>query len=612
MRTKLRRPKKIWSHPKTDPASELEIAERLNIPTAIASILSKRGLNTTEKINRFLNPTLQQLASPTLMKGMTQAVELLHKAIVEKQTIAIFGDYDADGITGSALLYLFLKEAGFKVIAYHPDRFSEGYGLSSQGLNILKTRIEEEQGGYLSQGHSSHRAPQEHSFHSGLHSVLITVDCGISNFNEVAEARKLGFSVIITDHHTPPERLPEADAILNPHQKGCTFPFKELAGVGVAFYLAMGLRSHLVNKQYWTTETAPNLKEYLDLTAIGTIADLVPLTGINRILTKAGLEIIKISKRPGIQEMLKNAKLDAKTIIYASDIAFQIGPRINAASRMEGRPDISFSLLTTKNQDEATILSDKLETINEQRKALTESIYEEALGYTESIMTESKNSIVIFKPEWHPGITGLVASRLMNHYYKPIVILWQSEDGYIKGSCRSIPELNIIEVLTSCSEKLKSYGGHRGAAGLSLEPGNLKKFIEAFEQEVSAKIGAMELSPQILIDHQIEIPVEVLSNEFTSQLNRLQPFGKGNPEPIFSTFQPIFLENTRKVGRDSMKFTWSNDGTEYRGIGFGFADSIPEVLNQKIVIAFTIQTNNFKGREQVEIKLEDFNLNTTI
>ena len=550
------------------------------LPPAIRSILSQRGLVDEEQIKKFLNPTLMDLPSPFLMKGMKDAVALVYQAMQENSAVVIYGDYDVDGVTGSAVLALFLKEIGLDVTCYQPDRFSKGYGLHADAIRDLHRQVSRK---------------DEEKKH-----LLISVDCGISNVEEVAVAKERGFSVIIADHHQPPEQLPEADSILNPHQHGCTFPDKDLAGVGVAFYLIMGLRSHLREKGVWQGREAPNLKEYLDLVALGTVCDMVSLSGVNRILVKAGLEVLQHRQRPGLKALADVSGLEAGRKITSEDIGFRLGPRLNAAGRI-GASERALELLTTEDYNTSISLANELDAENRKRKELTEDIFHQAAEKAKELIETGRKTLVVSGEGWHPGVLGIVASRLVHQFYRPTIVLSREKET-TKGSCRSVSCLNIYEALLEC-DQLDRFGGHAMAAGVTLQTQNINAFADQFEAYVASQISPDDLVPTLNIN--MDSSCEELNDTiFLNCYEKLQPFGIGNPEPVFA-FRNCTLNKTRLVGTNHMKFTYQENGCRLEGIGFGFGSCIADVSKHAVDLAFALRLNSFNGRETWQANLLD-------
>ena len=584
---------KIWRQRPWDEKNCRQLAAKMNIPLEIAALLDQRGMNDPETIEFFLHPKLDQLPSPFTMKDMDRAVQIIGDVVLHQQStpVLIYGDYDVDGITGAAILYIFLRSVGIEVFYCFPNRLTEGYGLHSDKLIQL---------------YKQHKKSNDSQANNP---ILITVDCGISNFEEVRIAKLLGYKVIITDHHQPKDLLPEADAILNPLQRKCNFPFKHLAGVGVAFFLVMGLRSYLNNKEFWSeSNLLPNLKEYLDLVALGTIADVVPVTGINRILIKAGLEVLANTSRIGLQKLLKNTGLHDLPL-NTENVAFKICPKLNAAGRMSSA-DIAFKLLTSDSIMEISETVREIENLNLLRKHETNTVYESAQALANPLLTENKFSLVLGNSNWHPGVLGIAATQLMTLYNRP-TLLFNFKDQFAKGSGRSSQGINLNDILSSCEEYLIKYGGHANAIGCVIDLKKFDMFAEKFEVELKNRISAKAIQPVLWIDLKLH-PSELNSKEFINYYKMLQPFGKGNEEPVFISAKPNKLIRPRKVGRESLRFVWQENGFSCHGYAFGFADYAHGLENNKALIAFKLRNNLFSGNSRWEIKAEDIRIVPTI
>ncbi|MDH3392750.1 MAG: single-stranded-DNA-specific exonuclease RecJ, partial [Desulfobulbaceae bacterium] len=425
------KPAKKWRYrPSEDERLAGELAASIGVPEVIGALLLQRGIDTPTAAQSFLWPTLALLPSPMLMKDMDKAVCLLAAAIRAEQQIVIYGDYDVDGVTGVAVLALFLKELGVQCSCCQPSRLDHGYGFSAELIE-----------------------------NASQNTTVVTVDCGISDRVEVARAKEMGVTVIVTDHHQPPAELPEADAILNPLQPGCAFPFKQLAGVGVAFYLAMGLRAHLVESGFFAEQAeVPNLKEFLDLVAIGTICDMTPLTDANRIMTIAGIEVLAATKRPGLQHLFKIANITGSQV-NAEDIGYRIGPRLNAPGRL-GAPEMALELLLCDDDAQAETLAKRIDNINQERQEIVRQVAEEATVKASVRITDGANSLVLYDKDWHGGVLGIVASRLVDEMGRPTILLAMDKQGLLKGSGRSVDGFDLHEALAGCADLLESYGGH--------------------------------------------------------------------------------------------------------------------------------------------------------
>lgn len=557
------------------------------IPAQILTILANRGLTEPTEIRKFLSPSLEQLPAPQLLKGLDLAVAILAEAREKQIPVLIHGDYDADGVTATALLVRFFREIGLPVCYHLPDRINEGYGLNLESLASLRNLpvIAE------------HPAP-----------ILLTVDCGITSIDEISAAKVLGFRVIVTDHHQPNTDLPDAEAIINPHQPGCEFPFRDLAGVGVAFYLAAGLRSELVRRGVWVRERQPNLKKYLDLVAIGTVADMVPVREVNRILVKIGLEIINHKPGPGLKALLKQIGQGTGNV-SAETIAFQLAPRLNAAGRI-GSAKLALQLLLTEDESIAQKLAEGLGQSNRLRKELSEEMYTQARIQADRQRQDGRVVLVVSGEGWHQGVAGLVAARLVRDFCRPAVVLAVDKAGVAKGSVRSVENFDILACLRECSVHLDSCGGHRVAAGVSLKSANIEIFHAALDNSVSKTITQSDTEPRLEIDLAAD-PHEIMQEGMWNYLQQLEPFGNGNPEPIFCCrAEGIRLTEIKKVGAESFRFRIQGSGKGFAGIGFGMASWVGVAEREPLRLAYKIIRNNFRGAEQWEIQLEDMQLLT--
>jgi single-stranded-DNA-specific exonuclease len=428
------------------------------------------------------------------------------------------------------------------------------------------------------------------------------VDCGIANVDEVYLARKLGCSVIITDHHAVPSQLPAADAVLNPLQPDCPFQFKHLAGVGVVFYLVMGVRKSLYDMGWWQREAVPNLKDYLDLVAVGSIADQVPLTDINRILVKAGLEVINSRQRVGLAKLYEQAAggIDLGAIT-AEDIAFKLAPRLNALGRVD-KPDKAVELLTPDSPAIAAELVGQLERANEERKSIQQRLFTEASSQARILMQQNRHAIVLNGRNWHAGVLGIVASQLSEMFHRPTILL-SEDNGRMKGSARSVKGLNIYEALSICAGFLVQFGGHKNAAGLSLRPENLDEFRMQFEAVAADMLTNVDLTPRLEYDEQLD-QQQLFNDAFLSQYVKLAPFGTGNPEPVFLC-RDLQFTGARIVGNKHLRFKVVDNGTSRDGIGFGLGFVLADINQQANVGVFTLRYNQFQGRGGWEMNLVD-------
>lgn len=561
-----------------------KLAQQFNVAPLIIYLLELRNISGADAIELFLNPNLAYLPDPFTIKDMDVAVSLVSDAIKTKREIVIWGDYDVDGVTSTCLLVNFFKKIGINVRWKIPDRFSEGYGLNIKGIEEI---------------------------HLGIHGnspLLITVDCGISSHAEIKRAKDLGFYTIVTDHHEPPEHPVKADAILNVKQHDCRFIDKHLAGVGMAFYLVIGIRSRLKHEGYFeNVDDIPNLKQFLDLVAIGTIADMVSLTGINRILVKAGLEVLSTSTNIGVSALLKASDI-CNGIIVSDDIVFQVAPKINAAGRME-TADMAMSLLLCDDEHTACQLAKNLTDLNEKRKKTCANILESTLNINDKLLIYNNNCILVAN-DFHQGVIGIVASQLVNKYNLPVILFTHgipiNGRTVLKGSGRSISGVNIFEILQQCDRLLLKFGGHAMAAGLSLFEENFELFRSRFSQILSETIFDKQKREQFVID--VDFPIDQLfENGIVEQLQRLEPFGTGNKKPIFSDSKALVYD-CHPIGHngDHLKVAFRCKYSNRKGIGFNLGNR-RELLQSQVSnhVIYTPALNRFKNSTSWEVRLLD-------
>lgn len=554
-----------------------ELARELKIPLAAASLLCRRGIATPSRARRYLSPKLKELPSPFLFKGMRQGVHLVIRAMEENRPVVVYGDYDVDGISATALLVDFLSLLHLEVHWHIPNRLTQGYGLSSETLADLSSRF---------------NSP----------ALLITVDNGVSAVEEVATAKSLGYQVLVTDHHEPSELLPEADGLINPKQNGCDFPFKELSGAGVAFYLTIALRSTLMNMGFWNGNKAPNLKNALDLVALGTVADVMPLVDVNRILVRAGLEILTERKRPGIWALCEHIGL-GEGVLTTEDISFRIAPRINASGRM-GSPETAARLLMCRDVKTALEFARALDQKNRERRQAEAEILPHAVAQCERQADEEVAALVVYDKAWHPGVIGIVASRLTERFSRPVIALTDDPmaPGHIKGSGRTVEGVNLYRAVESCSALLEKFGGHPKAIGLTLMMEKLENFTQAFNKSVEEQSGqAGHMSGEFVVDcHIKKDDAETVNQEFISLLRQFEPFGEHNPEPVF-LLKGVRLSQVSLIKGEHLKFSVQLNGRSYRGIGFGMGKRKPVALRNRINLIFKFKHSVYRGRRRVEL-----------
>lgn len=564
---------KIWElHPPAVGEINL-LASRLRVSVLLATALMNRGIEDEASALRFLNPRLSDLHPPFQMKDMDKAVARIMQARDRREKIAVYGDYDVDGITAAALLTTFLKRMDVDAISYLPHRLREGYGLNEDAVRRLAQADIK---------------------------LLITVDCGVSSIREVQLAQSLDMDVVVTDHHVPPSLLPKAEAILNPKQPGCGYPFKDLAGVGIAFFLAAALRSAMKEAGHWDDQSMPNLKDELDLVAMGTIADMVPLTDQNRILTAAGLEVIQQGRRVGLEAIRRASGLEGKSI-SSWNVAFQLAPRLNAGGRL-GDSAMALRLLTTDNRREANEIAQHLDRLNSERRQIEERMIDQARALLMGTgFGENSKSIVLASEQWHRGVVGIVASRLVELFHRPAIVI-SLEDGLGHGSGRSISGFDLYKALEECGQHLVSFGGHKYAAGITIDSQNLEAFADRFETLARQELADFPLKSRLKIDAESSLDEIVLQDVL--DLKKLEPFGSGNPEPVWLG-RDLVLQGTEQVGKKHLRFTFAlPSGSSSRAIGFGMADREP-MLGPKIDAVFSLYLDEWKGNTKVGIRLKD-------
>lgn len=565
----------LWELPKADPSSTSKLIDRLGVCELIAKLLVQRGLDTPEKARVFLSPALTNLDDPKKMLGMDGAVSRLIQAIEKREKVYIYGDYDVDGVTSISVMVLFFRQVGLEVEYRIPSRLSEGYGLhESHVVEISEKGCD----------------------------LLITVDCGISDVAQVQKATEIGMDVIIIDHHQLAQELPPAKAILNPFQPECTFPTKHLSAVGVCFNLLIALRAELRTRGWFLKREEPNLKEYLDLVCLGTIADVVPLTEENRIFTHFGLQQLGVSQRPGIAALKEVSGL-LSSKLETGQVAFRLAPRINAVGRI-GRAHDAVDLLTTESYSHALGLAKKLDQANLQRQTIEQKILTEALEQAEACQTSEKpHALVLASKDWHVGVVGIVASRLVERYDCAVVLLALSgPEG--RGSARGVKGVHLYKALQECSQYLESFGGHRMAAGMRLFHSQLKAFREAFASAVKAQNDGTE--KQKVIEADGELQPACLSFELIENLKSLSPYGMGNPEPRFVA-RKLMVKSARRIGKKPpfhIKAALEDDQNTFDAVGFGMGERLDEIKD-RIDVLYTPTINYWDGVNSIQLKLRD-------
>jgi single-stranded-DNA-specific exonuclease len=569
--------KKSWNITTSDPDCVARLSNSLQCHPITAALLLNRDINSEKKASEFLNASMQNLRSPFGLKDMQPAVERIYRAIIAHENILLFGDYDVDGITSTAILLDFFGRTGANVSAYIPHRLKEGYGLHASHITDLAR-------------------PNKIN-------LIITADCGSTNFEAAEKARDHGIDVIITDHHNIAEKIPPALAVINPKRHDCTAGLENLAGVGVAFTLIICLRKFLRDKHFWDNQNEPNLKALCDLVALGTVADMVPLIEENRIFAKAGLQIMNADCRTGIKALLHAAGIEEKTA-DEQDIAFRLAPRLNAAGRME-HASIAVDLLTTTDIKHAEQIAQSLNGYNHQRRDLENKI----ISDIQQILTRKpqileRKTLVLWNRHWHEGILGIVASRMVEKYYRPVVLI-AVKDEICKGSARSIPGVDLYERLKACGTALEKFGGHTMAAGLSLATENLEMFQNRFDDVVGERLTPQDLIPELAIDRELEF--QEISDRLIDEIESLAPFGNANPEPVFMS-RNVSVASSKIVGSNHRRMvltqTRNSNAKKINAIHFNVNTERPQ-KDTFDKIAFKIRWNRWRGNKTAQLDIED-------
>lgn len=553
-----------------DSGAVATLTNELGIQEVISKLLVQRGIDTPDAARAFFEPDRKALHDPFLFPGMREAVDRIIKALQERESIYVFGDYDVDGTTSASLLYLFFRDLGGNVRYYIPNRQNEGYGLSLDGM--------------------------ETAANNGAN-LVVTVDCGITSVEEIAHANSLGLDVIISDHHQAGDEIPDALAVLNPKLPGSPYPFKELAGVGVAYKLAQGVAKTLELEEDY-------LDRYLDLVAVGTAADIVPLVDENRVFVRLGLDKLNRDPLVGIRALAETAHLRIGRI-DVGQVIYGLAPRINAVGRL-GSADRAVDLMITNNAQRARSLSLELEMENKNRRRIDTHTLDEALSDVEESFDPNENyTIVLAREAWHSGVIGIVASRLIERFYRPTVMI-TVEDGMGKGSARSIPGFDIYQALSECSDLLEQFGGHTYAAGLSLPAENIPEFRRRFNGVAKKMLSPDDLVPKLNIS--ARLPLDNVDTSLLDNLKRFAPFGPSNPMPNFVSYDIELAGYPRIVGSNHLKFKVKNpNGVIVDCIGFNLGDKIdrvdPNRANNHLV--YTLQENEWNGMVYLQLHIQD-------
>ena len=569
---------KNWQILQPDIQSVKNLYDTLKCHRITAVLLVNRKIDTAESALKFLNPSLNNIRSPFSIKDMETAVRRIYKAIINAEKILIFGDYDVDGITSTSILIDFLQNTDADVHYYIPHRANEGYSL--QTIHI-----------------SDYAIPNKIN-------LIITVDCGSGSHDAVKTAQEAGIDVIITDHHIIPIKVPEAFAIVNPKRRDCTAGFDNLAGVGVVFVLIICLRKYLRDMNFWQDRPEPNLKVLCDLVALGTVADSVPLIDENRIFTSAGVEVIKTdNNRPGISALLKISHIES-SYINSEDIAFKIAPRLNAPGRME-HGKLSVEILTTESLNDAVQMATSLNDLNILRSNIEQKIINDIHAYFDENPGElEKRSLVLSAGDWHEGVLGIVASRLVDSYFRPVVVI-STKNGVGKGSARSIPGFDLYEGLSACSDDLVQFGGHSMAAGLKIKLKNIERFKTNFDTAVAAVIKTADFTSKLSID--CELGFDDISDRLIDEIQSLTPFGNGNPEPLFIA-KNVEVFSSKIVGKNHRSMLLKQSAGKipkiFNAIHFNALTNAP-LKDNFDRIAFRLRWNRWNGQKKVQIIVEE-------
>lgn len=552
------------------------LAQELKCPVIIAELLFRKGYRNTDEVSSFFNPKLESLHEPFLFEDMEKAVQRILTAIDNKEKITIYGDYDVDGTTATAMLYLGLKRIGGVVDFYIPHRMIDGYGLSMNSLDQLKTM-------------NAH--------------LIISVDCGVNAIEEIAAIRAMGMEVIVTDHHNPKEVLPDAIAIINPKLEGTKYPFPHLAGVGVAYKLLMAIYQKL------GIATADNILKYMDLVAVGTIADIVPLTDENRVYASIGLQHLIQKKNLGLNALIQISNLNQKTL-DTTDIVFGIAPRINAAGRM-GSAAIAVELMIATDEEKCLELAEDIERQNSLRQQEDQKTFIEACDIIDKKYKHPDNTpcMIISSDDWHPGVIGIVASKLVEKYYRPVIMI-SFKDGFGCGSGRSLASFDLFEALKQTEHNLHSFGGHKYAVGLTI----YQEYIDRFENELSRYIAEHlkleQVKPPLTIDKEIEL--YDIDSKLMDWMERFAPFGPENQNPVFCTRKVLVASYPYNVGRNHLKLKVVKDGVYLDMIGYNLGDYLPLLKKNSVIdVAYNLEYNRFGNKTTIQGKLRDIHIHNS-
>jgi len=556
-----------------DEKTVAHLQEVLGVNAIIARLLVQRDISNYDEAKQFFRPSLADLHDPFLMADMAKAVHCIIHAIETRQSILVFGDYDVDGTTSVALMYSYLRHLGAEVDTYIPDRYNEGYGISYQGI--------------------------DYAIQNGI-KLIVALDCGIKSIEHIEYAKRNGVDFIICDHHLPGDNIPEAIAVLDPKRIDCAYPYKELCGCGVGFKLIQAVHVTL-GKPFDT------IQPYLDLVATAIAADVVPITGENRVLAHYGLQVINSNPRPGLKALMQLYNLNTYTM---SDIVFKLAPKINAAGRIE-HGNFTVHLLTEETDDVANKTVEKIVRINEERKSLDQGITEEALKQIVDKKLINSKSTVVYSPSWHKGVIGIVASRLIDTYYRPTIVFTDSGE-HLAASARSVKNFDIYQALEACSEYLIQFGGHMYAAGLTIKKENLEAFSQKFEEVVTNTINETDLIPEIEIDSKLKF--SDITDKFIRILKQFEPFGPGNPSPCFLSKDVFDTGYAKQAGGqgEHLKMTLKQrrvTGFKFSAIGFNLGNQYEGVSEKRSFdVIYSIEENNWRNKTTIQLQIKDMQL----
>ncbi len=555
--------RKKWIVRSADPEISSRLAAEMNMSPVLARVLVNRGITDPDSARHYLYGTIKDLHDPFKLKDMKSAAERVRRALQKKERILVYGDYDADGVTSCALLHRVFTSCGGNVSCYIPHRVDEGYGMNLEACRYIRK--------------------------TGF-GLVITVDCGIGSLEEVKFLREAGIDVIVTDHHQPRENLPKAYSVINPWRSDCSYPYKELAGVGLAFKLAQAV-------------TGEDLDEYLDLVALGTVSDVAPLTGENRLMVRRGLEVLTNTDKHGLAALIEVVRLQKKQL-QASHLGFILGPRINAVGRV-GSAEKALNLLLSLNREESLVLATELDGHNRERQQIELKTFKQAMAQAEEINFKHSHTVVLHDDSWHPGVIGIVASRIAEKFYRPTILI-ATGNGKGKGSGRSIRNFHLFDALCKCKHLLEEFGGHEKAAGLSIQKENLADFKDFFNKTAQEVLTAEDFIPQIITD--MEIPLSALSEGLIQEIERCAPFGQGNPSPVFISHD-LKLRGQPKALRNNYFKLWLTDGDlTCESIVRGGELDLAGFDQGGVSAVYSPAMNHWQGISTIQLKLKDLTL----